>query len=104
MPVMARISLVHGRRRDAGAAVALEALLHLFRWRAVRRVRHEEVAVKRIAERGRLGVARDRLDRSLVVRRRLDPASLARRKRDEAGIHEVRSRALGPFLVLVALR
>src|SRR6266699_2056942 len=31
MPVVTRIRLVHGGRRDAGAADALEALLHLFR-------------------------------------------------------------------------
>src|SRR2546423_6060515 len=104
MPVMTRIRLVYGRRWYTGAAVALEALLHLFRWRAVRRVRHEEVAVKRIAERGRLVVARDRLDRPLIVRRRLDRASLAPRERGEAGIPGGPSRALSPFLVLRAPR
>ena len=66
--MVSRVGLVDRRRGDARTAVALEALLHLVGWCSVGRVGHEEVAVQRIAERGRLVVARDRLDRTLVVR------------------------------------
>src|SRR2546421_7809930 len=68
VPVVAGIRLVYRGRRYAGAAIPLEALLNLLGRRAVRRVGHEEVAVERIAESGRLVVARNRLDRPLVMR------------------------------------
>src|SRR5438876_4117646 len=104
MPMVAWVCLVYGGRRDPRAAVALEAFLHLFGWRAIRRIRHEKMSVEGIAERRRLVVARDCLDRTLVVRRWLDRATLARGERDESSAHEKRSGALGPVLVLRAHR
>ena len=99
-----RIGLVHGRRRDARAAVAFEPLLDLRLRRVVRRVGHEEVAGQRIAERGRPVVRRDREDRPLERRRRLDRAALARRERDQTGVAEERAGPLGPLLVFGAHR
>ena len=53
VPVVPRIRLVHGRRRDTRAAVALEPLLDLRVRGVVRRVGDEEVPGQRLAERRR---------------------------------------------------
>src|SRR5207244_5541103 len=100
----AGVRLVDRGRGDTRAGIAFEPLLHLLRRRPVGRVRDEEVAVPRIAERGRRVVARDSEDRPLEEWRRLDTAALARRQRHEAGLTEERARLLGPGLVLGANR
>src|SRR5439155_22988471 len=102
MPVVPGIRLVDRGRRDARAAVALEALLHLLRRRAVGRERDEEVSVQRVLERGWPVVRRDRGDRALERRRRLDRALLSGRERDETGVLQEGAGPLGPLLVLLA--
>src|SRR3979490_125912 len=53
VPVVTGVGLVHRGRWDAGAAVALQALLHLLWGRAIRRIGEEEVPGQRVAERRR---------------------------------------------------
>src|SRR5206468_2579226 len=104
MPMVAGVALFSPVGGVSGLQVALMPFLTFLGCRAFGGLGHEKMSVEGIAERRRLVVARDCLDRTLVVRRRLDRAALARGQRDESSAYEKRSGALGPVLVLRAHR